>query len=197
MKLSYFAVAAALAVSSFAVSASTLEILEIDKGQTTYTSNPHPYGAFFDVYQFDLSPEFVPFGNQAVVAYAFTELLFKPSPSITYTDITFGSVIFSRDQPPVGGGLPVDIIISGTPVPGPGGPADTLSFAGFYVDVPRFYMTITGTAVGTGDNAGSYSFEIEAAPVPEPATYSLALGGLALIGVAASKRRRVAAQSAA
>jgi hypothetical protein len=193
MKLSCFAVAAALAVSSFAVSASTLEILEIDKGQTTYTA-PHTLGLpFLDNYLFKLSDEFLPFNYQADVGFAFTELKFKKITDIDFTDgfITFSSSLDAAGNPTG------TIFATGVPVPNPG--TATLAFDTFSVNTKDFYMTIKGTVIGTGldHNAGSYSFEIEAAPVPEPTTYSLALGGLALIGVATAKRRRVAAQAAA
>jgi len=181
MKLSCFAVAAALAVSSLAVSAETIYPYEIYKSQTTFTT----LGGFHEIYDYYLAPGYFP-GNAADVGWAFTELKFKDITNIKFSGDA--AVKFYDDT---------GLVASGTPVPGAGGPADTLSFDFFTVHSQHFWLTIDGEAIGTGPNKGSYSFEIEAAPVPEPTTYSLALGGLALIGVATAKRRRVAAQAAA
>ena len=104
-----------------------------------------------------------------------------------YTDIAFPQEAikfgygFDGDQV-------TDVFLSLTPTPG--GVADQTS-AEFVGDKKLFYMSVAGTTVGTGlQNKGSYSFEIVAAPVPEPQTYALAVSGLALVGWVASRRRR-------
>ncbi len=48
-------------------------------------------------------------------------------------------------------------------------------------------LTIKGTDTGVGSYAGTLDI---AAPVPEPATYGMLLGGLALLGVVARRRQR-------
>ena len=49
-------------------------------------------------------------------------------------------------------------------------------------------LTVTGTKYGTG--AGVFSGELVMAPVPEPETYALMLGGLGVIGFLAVRRRQ-------
>lgn len=47
-------------------------------------------------------------------------------------------------------------------------------------------LVIKGTDLGTGSYAGTLDIS---APVPEPATYGMMLGGLALLGVVARRRK--------
>lgn len=48
-------------------------------------------------------------------------------------------------------------------------------------------VSVTGSHYGTG--AGAFSGELVLTPVPEPETYALMLGGLALLGFVAQRRR--------
>lgn len=48
-------------------------------------------------------------------------------------------------------------------------------------------LTISGTALGTG---GSYSGIINLSAVPEPATYGMMMGGLAMLGFMARRRKQ-------
>ena len=55
-----------------------------------------------------------------------------------------------------------------------------------------YYVRVTGSVLG--NNGGSYAGEIQVLTVPEPETYGMMLGGLALVGLVA---RRKAAKKAA
>jgi len=173
MNIKTLALAAALSLSALSASAATLYAGEINKTQQTFVEA----GDFTDVYLFKLD-----FPPPADVGFSFIEMKFKQ-----YTDIAFPQEAikfgygFDGDQV-------TDVFLSLTPTPG--GVADQAS-AEFVVDKKLFYMSVAGTTVGTGlQNKGSYSFEIVAAPVPEPQTYALAVSGLALVGWVASRRRR-------
>jgi len=173
MNIKTLALAAALSLSALSASAATLYAGEINKTQQTFVEA----GDFTDVYLFKLD-----FPPPADVGFSFIEMKFKQ-----YTDIAFPQEAikfgygFDGDQV-------TDVFLSLTPTPG--GVADQTS-AEFVVDKKLFYMSVAGTTVGTGlQNKGSYSFEIVAAPVPEPQTYALAVSGLALVGWVASRRRR-------
>jgi hypothetical protein len=49
-----------------------------------------------------------------------------------------------------------------------------------------YYVAVTGNVVAQA--AGRYMGDIAISPVPEPATYGMLLGGMALLGVAARRR---------
>ncbi|WP_338766537.1 FxDxF family PEP-CTERM protein [Massilia sp. METH4] len=49
-----------------------------------------------------------------------------------------------------------------------------------------YYVAVTGSVVSRA--AGSYSGDLAISPVPEPATYGMLLGGMALVGVVARRR---------
>ena len=175
MHIKTLALAAAMSLSALSASAATLYAGEINKTQQTFVEA----GDFTDVYLFKLD-----FPPPADVGFSFIEMKFKQ-----YTDIAFPTDAikfgygFDGDQV-------TDVFLSLTPTVAPGGVADQTS-AEFVVDKKLFYMSVAGTTVGTGlQNKGSYSFEIVAAPVPEPQTYALAVSGLALVGWVASRRRR-------
>lgn len=173
MNIKTLALAAALSLSALSASAATLYAGEINKTQQTFVEASD----FTDVYLFKLD-----FPPPADVGFSFIEMKFKQ-----YTDIAFPQEAikfgygFDGDQV-------TDVFLSLTPTPG--GVADQAS-AEFVVGKKLFYMSVAGTTVGTGlQNKGSYSFEIVAAPVPEPQTYALAVSGLALVGWVVSRRRR-------
>ncbi|CAH0351749.1 FxDxF family PEP-CTERM protein [Aquabacterium sp. CECT 9606] len=171
MKINAMLLAAGLVASSFTASADTLYAYQIDKHQTTFTSS-----AFHEIYDFYLDPTDFPSG-QATVALAFTELKFKDIININFAES--GVKIFDDLD---------NLIWSGTPAPTGQGPADVFSFDDLGVSTPHFSMTIDGIAIGTGPIKGSYSFEISAAPVPEPGTYGLLAAGLAVVAVSLRKR---------
>jgi hypothetical protein len=71
-------------------------------------------------------------------------------------------------------------------------PMDSWSLSADGLSAGTYYLRITGAVVGT--TGGSYGGEISVLPVPEPETYGMMLGGLALVGLVA---RRKAAKKAA
>lgn len=175
MSFKTLALAATLALTSLSASAATLYEGEINKTQQTFVSN----AAFDDVYLFTLG-----FEPPADVGLSFIEMKFK-----AYTDIVFGADAIQFGYGFDGTSV-TDVFMTLTPSAAP--LADQAS-ANFVVDHKVFYMSVAGTPVGTGlQNKGSYSFEIVAAPVPEPATYALTLSGLVLVAWVAARGRRAA-----
>lgn len=178
MKLSSLAFAAVLSLTAAAASAETLVAYEVHKSNTTFNT----LGGFTQRYDYYLDPVSFP-DQQAEVGWAFTELKFK-----NVKDITFATdaVTFYSDT-----GTP---LWSGTPSSVAG--ADSLSVDTFTTPTSHFYLIVKGNVIGTGPGPlGSYSMEITAAPVPEPESLTLALGGLGLVGTALYKRRRAAANA--
>ena len=51
-----------------------------------------------------------------------------------------------------------------------------------------YFYSVTGTAVG--QSGGFYSFLASAAPIPEPGTYALMLGGMAVVAFMVKRRRQ-------
>ena len=174
MSFKSLALAAALALTGLSASAATLYEGEINKTQQTFVSN----AAFDDVYLFTLG-----FEPPAEVGLSFIEMKFK-----AYTDIAFGADAIQFGYGFDGTSV-TDVFYTLTPTAAP--LADQAS-ANFVVDKKVFYMSVAGTPVGTGlQNKGSYSFEIVAAPVPEPQAYALTATGLVMAGWLANRRRRV------
>jgi len=174
MQLKSIALATLLGLSAVTASAITLQPYEVAKGTKTFATVPAPDGSFSDVYYVDFGAGFDD-SPYADIGFAFTELRLK-----NVVDIEFGQISFTT----MAG---ADIIAPLVPVPGTG-PADSAS-AEFIHQTAPFWMTIKGTVVGTGPTKGSYSFEMVAAPVPEPEAYVLVASGLALVGWVASRRR--------
>ena len=52
----------------------------------------------------------------------------------------------------------------------------------------NYYLQVSGTV--NSQSAGSYTTNLAVSAVPEPATYGMLLGGLAILGVAAARRRQ-------
>lgn len=179
MQLKSLAFAAALSLTAFSASALTLQPYEVSKGSKTFADT----GAFTDVHLIEFGAGFDDF-PAAELGFALTEVKLG-----SFVDIDFGSVAFYAYD----GYNPLTKDITGaafktlTPMAS-SGPADSVSTEFSYSTSP-FWMVVTGSAVGTGPTKGSYSFEMVAAPVPEPQTYAMVLGGLAMIGWVAARRR--------
>lgn len=52
----------------------------------------------------------------------------------------------------------------------------------------NYYLQVSGTVLS--QSAGSYTTNLAISAVPEPATYGMLLGGLAVVGALASRRRK-------
>ena len=72
------------------------------------------------------------------------------------------------------------------------GANDLFAISSFNLNAGSYWLEVSGNAVGQG--AGKYYASLALAPVPEPETYAMMLGGLGLLAVAA--RRRKAKQAA-
>jgi hypothetical protein len=178
MTLKSVSMAALLALSALSASALTLQPYEVAKASKTFATLPEDVlgvpGSFVDTYLVTFGGKFAD-APYAEIGFAFTEVRLKD-----LVNIDFGSIAFTTL-----GGAP--IIPALVPVPGTG-PADSVSTEFVYETSP-FLMTVSGKVVGTSAGTkGSYSFEMVAAPVPEPQTYALALSGLAMVGWAAVRR---------
>jgi hypothetical protein len=73
--------------------------------------------------------------------------------------------------------------------PTAGDGSQTLSWKGS-LGIGTYSVHVTGL---TGDSKASYSATVSALPVPEPETYGMMLGGLALVGVVARRKAKKAA----
>lgn len=182
MQLKSVAFAAVMAFSALSASALTLQPYEVSKGSKTFADA----GAFTDVHLIEFGSGFDAF-PAAELGFALTELKLN-----NIVDINFDSVAFYAfgDYNPVTKDLTGEAFKSLT-LSAANGPADSVSTNFSYSTTP-FWMVIKGAAVGTGPTKGSYSFEMVAAPVPEPQTYALTASGLALVGWLAARRRRAA-----
>lgn len=52
----------------------------------------------------------------------------------------------------------------------------------------NYFLLVSGTVLSNA--SGAYTGSLSVSPVPEPATYGMMLGGLALVGALASRRRK-------
>jgi hypothetical protein len=74
-------------------------------------------------------------------------------------------------------------LMSGSTVLGQGSAFDVLGLA-----QGNYSFTVAGNAIGT--KGGKYFFNAVAAPVPEPSSWAMMLGGLGLIGFMSYRRRQ-------
>jgi len=121
---------------------------------------------------------------------AFTDTFtFTASNTAGLTDLSFFNLTYNLAQA-------VDFTsatINGVNVPVFNTPTGTLPHFSTGGIPPTFFsggnlvLTITGTALSNG---GSYSGIINLSAVPEPATYGMMLGGLAMLGFMARRRKR-------
>lgn len=179
MKLKHIVAASVLAVAAIGQASAALT-LPAGQERTFDTEQVAP-GAFTDVYEFVFG-----FPAPGEVQGSISELRFRNA-----KDIVFGvgavkvfdsnnNLLLSLDGPGTAGNTSwFEIAMGANPL---------------YVPTQEFRVEIAGNAVGTGQvigghsTYGSYDFSIQAAPVPEPETYALMLGGLGAIGFMLRRR---------
>lgn len=71
------------------------------------------------------------------------------------------------------------------------GATDLWSLNATNLAADSYYLQVSGSVVGKA--AGDYWLNVGVAPVPEPETYGMMLGGLGLIGFLARRRKKTAA----
>jgi len=163
MKLKGFAAAALLAASPL-VMADTTVFLTYDASQDLWTGNiSHlavPTGSFTDV--FDIVPTAIP-GSYAGF-------------SVVNTQIFSNSIKFSSGELTSGSGNNWATV---------SGDMHTLTLTPVLVN-GALTLTIKGTSTG-GSYGGDFEMKM---PVPEPETYGMMLGGLAVLGAMARRRKQ-------
>lgn len=78
------------------------------------------------------------------------------------------------------------LLLSGTQLAT--GATDSWSLAGTTLAAGDYYVQVSGTAMSRA--AGKYYADVALAPVPEPETYAMMLGGLGLLGFTARRRNK-------
>ncbi|MGB2833536.1 MAG: FxDxF family PEP-CTERM protein [Methylotenera sp.] len=58
-----------------------------------------------------------------------------------------------------------------------------------YVANGNYYLNIAGVPDPLGGNGSTFGIHVQVTPVPEPETYAMMLGGLALVGFSARRRK--------
>jgi len=151
-----------------AVNATTIDIGNLTSYANGYTNaTVTPVGAFTDYYNFTL-PTLSNLGGtvqNAPLSLSFSFL------NTTYT-MSYNT-----------GSLSMTLLQGGNPITNPG---TSISLSNLTSGLYSF--KITGNGIGT--NGGSYAFGAFAAPVPEPSTWAMMLGGLGLIGFMTYRRRQ-------
>jgi hypothetical protein len=158
-----FFVSACLVGLSAVAQAATFNIGSLPVAPSVYTNTASVSGSFTDIYNFV-------FPNVGATASG-SAVSINISPILVIDNINVS--IFDSSNALVAAG--------------PIGTSSVL-FDVALVPGASYYYSITGTA--TGQVGGIYSFLASAAPVPEPGTYALLLGGLAGLAFIVKRRRR-------
>ena len=125
----------------------------------------HRNDTFADQYSFDLS------SGGSVVA----DLFSYSGNAKNGLDIT-GLALYSADGTLVSTGTQLET-----------GKTDQWHLATGILSGSGYYLQVEGNVLSQA--AGAYTASLTVSPVPEPATYGMMLGGLALVGVAARRRK--------
>lgn len=164
IRFAAIAVASALAFNAHATNTdwSTHDILEI-AAQVT------PVGSFSDSYLFSLT------GTRNLFSTAVSNNVSNNNGSVL--GLIGGTVSLYRD---VRG---LDVAVDSFAFDGASG-TSSHPFAALVAG--DYYYTVSG--IGSGSQGGLYTFSSTAAPVPEPQTFALILGGLAAVGLMIRRR---------
>jgi hypothetical protein len=131
---------------------------------TAYFGASHTAGTFTDTFTFDSAD------LKGWTDTTFWNLSYKADNTVTFSSASINGI---------------DITISSLPLPPKAVSYSTGGIAPTYLS-GEIILTISGTS----GKSGSYSGIINLSPVPEPATYGMMLGGLAMLGFMARRRKQ-------
>lgn len=179
MKFKTIAAGALLAAASFAASAATFNLTLDANNSATFGNTATTIGSFSDDFLFTISPLTVgePLANVAsgkvkVASIFKTAVAFDATTPIQFFKVeSNGSHTILATQ----------------------GDADA-SYLLSSLSAGNYGFTVAGHTL-QANTAGKYSgnFSLEVTPVPEPETYGMLLGGLALLGAVARRKAKKAA----
>ena len=172
MSIKHIAAAAALVCGAQAALAADLNVTHNLSGGAFFMFVGKSAGAFTDTYTFNLN-------TLSTASFTIDELVLTGFTNIDWADTDAATLS--------GGGLLSPLVL------GEDGLDSSFSFNNVLV-TGSVTLVLKGVALGSGIpdviSPGTYSIAAVAAPIPEPETYALMLGGLGLIGFMAARRRR-------
>jgi len=169
-KLSAFAAAAVIGLSSAAANATVTDLGPITAGIPTSFAGIAAPGGFADYFTFILP-------SNAGSGYSVSNFTLLPA---LYTTLLSTLTLVSNADGIIGNGD--DSLVSSSVVPGGG--SIVMSVAA--KPAGKYYLYVTG--ITTGPSGGIYNGAISAA-VPEPETYAMMLAGLCAVGFMAVRRK--------
>lgn len=157
--------AAGAQAADISLSAGSVDVIDGADAFGRLITGNHAGDTFIDMYAFDVA------GAASLTANLYS----NAGNAKVGLDIT-GFSLYAADGTLVGNGTQVS----------------TGKFDHWTLDLPGvaagsgYYVAVTGSVMSQA--AGHYTGDVTISPVPEPATYAMLLGGMALLGVAARRR---------